>query len=140
MGVLEEINRPVLILTLSVLGSNLIVFLLVLHFAFGSSVFDVASAWEALLYIGPSYLVPAATIGVVLFTRSRIVIIAVALLVCAVQSAWIINHVSAIADPISRAYGWVRLWQPLAGLLSAVSVLPLYPLLNFGKRNGERKF
>lgn len=138
-GILENFNRPILILALSVLGSNLIFFMLVLHFAFGSSVFDVASAWDALLYIGPSYLVPAATIGVALFTRSRIVIIAVALLVCAVQSAWIVNYVSAIADPISRSYGWVRLWQPLAGLLSAVSILPLYRFLKLGTRLRKRE-
>lgn len=134
-GTLKNSSRPIFVLAVSVLGFSLIFYLFVLHIVLGANVFDIASVWAVVSYLVPAYLVPAAAIGMALFTHSRIAILSVALLVCVFQGAYILNYVSAIADPIFRSYGWVRLWQPLSGLLSAILILPLYRWVRVGIRS-----
>lgn len=99
-----------------------ILFMLVTHILLGSSIFNIRSFAEFVKYTSPSLVIPL-VVFVMLLCASLMwshVLIFIFLLFL-VQCAWVVTDVAQIVDPISRAYGFVRLWQPVAGSLAALA-------------------
>jgi len=105
----------------SFVATDLAIFLLIVYVVLGSSILDVRSINEFMKYILPSFIIPAIVIFFMMASQLKPKYLALfVILFFIAQSLWVVVEVSQIKDPISRAYGLVRLWQPLAGAIAAV--------------------